>query len=190
MDKYLKLYDNIKYKDKYSFEGRVKIYKNNDIIVDKNNKIVLTGRNYIMQRLFDLPYSSTNAKNEWVPRWFSVGNGAATIDAPFQPTWPTDNDAELYNILPFNDLGGPLYNPTKTKKLIDSISYSAYLTAKFSMTIDYTDCIDTYINEAGLYAAPSEDHNEINFVMLSHVTFPSIPKSNMDKIIIEWFFVF
>ena len=190
MNKHLKLYDNIKYKDKYSVSGRVKIYKNDEIVVDKDNKIVLTGRNYIMQRLFNLQYDVTNARNTWVPRWFSVGNGGATYDAPFQPLWPTDDDAELYNILTFNDDGGPLYNPTKTKKLIDIIEYTAYLTAKFTMTVDYTDCIDTYINEAGLYAAPSEDHNETNFVMLSHVTFPSIPKSGMDKIIIEWFFVF
>jgi hypothetical protein len=190
MNKHLKLYDNIKYKDKYSVSGRVKIYKNDEIVVDKDNKIVLTGRNYIMQRLFNLPYDTTNTTNSWIPRWFSVGNGGATLDAPFQPIWPTDDDEELFNLLVFNNIGGSLYTLDKTKKLVDTLVYTAYLTAKFSMTVDYEDVVDMYINEVGLYAAPSEDSIETNFVMLSHATFPSILKSSMDKIIIEWFFVF
>jgi len=190
LDKSFKIYDTIKYKDKYAFEGKIKVYKNGQVVVDKNNKIVLVGRNYIMQRLFNQAYAPANDKVEWIPRWFSIGSGGAAPDTPFQPIWPTDEDTELFNLIPFNDVGGPLYTLDKTKKLVDSLTYTAYLTAKFTMTVDYEDAVDSYINEVGLYASPSENQDETNFVMLSHATFPSIPKSSMDKISIEWFFVF
>ncbi len=191
MEKNIKLYDSVKTRDKSLLEGHVKIYKNNKLIVDKNNKIVITGRNYLMQRLFNLPYElGVNEKQTWLPRWFSVGSGGASETTPFQPIWPADEDTELYNILVLNPAGGPRYSSDGKKKLIDSVEFSSSLTAKLTMTLDDTDAQDSIINEAGLYVSPTEDITETQFTMFSHVTFPSIPKSSMDSIIIEWFFVF
>lgn len=191
MKKNIKLYDSIKTRDKSLLEGHVKIYKNNELIVDKDNKIVISGRNYLMQRLFNLPYQSgTNEKQNWLPRWFSVGSGGASESAPFQPIWPADEDTELYNIIVMDASGGPRYTINGEKKLIDYVEFSSALTTKLTMTLDDTDAVNSIINEAGLYVSETEEITETNFSLFSHVTFPSIPKSSMDSIIIEWFFVF
>lgn len=191
MKKNIKLYDSVKTRDKSLLEGHVKIYKNNNLVVDKDNKIVFTGRNYLMQRLFNLPYEmGINEKQSWLPRWFSVGSGGASESAPFQPIWPADEDVELYNLIVLNATPGPRYTTNGEKKLIDSVEFSSALTTKLTMTLDDTDAIDSLINEAGLYVSESEEITETEFSLFSHVTFPTIPKSSMDSIIIEWFFIF
>jgi hypothetical protein len=191
MDKSIKLYDSVKTRDKSLLEGQVKIYKNNKLIVNKNNKIVIAGRNYLMQRLFGLPYElGSNEKHAWLPRWFSVGSGGATDTTPFQPIWPTDEDTSLYTTLVLNSEGGAGYADSGNKKLIDSVEFSSVLTAKLTMTVADDDAVDSYINEAGMFVSPTDSTAETNFSLFSHVTFPTIPKSSMDNLIIEWFFIF
>ncbi len=171
-------------------KGRVKIHRNNKLLVDTDNHIVISGRHWLMQRMFGLPFSLETQQQEWLPRWFSVGSGGTALDTPFQPIWPTDNDIELFNPVVMNSAGGERYTTTGVKKLIDGISYESSLTTKITMSLGYEDCINQYINEAGLFISPSEDSTETDFVMFSHVTFPTIPKSNLVELLIEWFFIF
>jgi len=191
------LTEHVKQGDSTSLcKGHVRIfncYKNDNqknLLVDTNNHIVISGRHWLMQRMFGMPYDIEDQKQEWSPSWFSVGDGGASIDTPFQPIWPTDDDVTLFNRLQFNATGGPRYTLDKYYKLVDGISFVAALTAKVTMTVDYADCASHYINEAGLFVAPSQAQDETNFGLFSHVTFPTIPKSDLVKLIIEWYFIF
>ena len=170
--------------------GFIKLYKNNKFLFQTSNHIVKTGRHFLMQRMFGIPYSISDTQEYWTPRWFSVGSGGATMDMPFQPIWPADEDIDLYHRLKFNELGGPRYTTDVYKKLIDSVEYVSYTIAKLTMTIDYDDVPNTYINEAGLFTSLSEDITETNFALFSHVTFPTLPKSDMDSLTLEWYIVF
>ena len=171
-------------------KGRVKIHKNNKLLVDTSNHIVISGRHWLMQRMFGLPFDLQTQQHEWLPTWFSVGSGGASMDNPFQPIWPTDNDIELFNPLTLNSTGGSRYNNNNIKKMIDGVSFESALTTKVTMTLGYEDCAGQYINEAGLFISPSSETTETNFTMFSHVTFPTIPKSNLVELLIEWYFIF
>lgn len=185
--------DRSSYQDNITLcKGHVKIYKNNHLLIEKDNHIVITGRNWLMQRAFGLPFDLENQKHLWSLRWFSLGNGGTAIDAPFQPIWPTDEDVDVFNkiqfVLPTNRTGR--HNEDCYKKLIDGISFESALTTKVTMTVAYDDCVNEYINEAGLFASPTEELVENRFNLFSHVTFPTIPKSNLAELTIEWYFIF
>lgn len=174
-------------------KGKIKIHSNNNLLVETDNHIVITGRHWLMQRMFGLPFNLNTQQQEWLPSWFAVGSGGAAIDSPFQPIWPTDNDIELYHPIEFNAEGGDRYNEERTKKMVDGITFESTLTAKVTMTLNYTDCVNQYINEAGLFISSSvlnEPSIPVEYTMFSHVTFPTIPKSNLVELIIEWFFIF
>ena len=173
-------------------KGKVKIKKNDETILEKDNLIVLSGRHWLMERMFGLPYSLEDQKHLWNISWFSAGSGGATEDAPMHPIWPADEDKDVYYPVDFREidaLNGKV-SSTQRHKLIDSIEFVSYNTAKVTMTIDFEDCEDCYINELGLYSAPSESVDNVLFDMVSHVTFPSIPKSFKDKLVVEWYYVF
>ena len=74
--------------------------------------------------------------------------------------------------------------------MVDSISFPGDLTAKLTMTLDYQDMVDKYINEAGMFVGELLEYTNENFLMFSHVTFPTFPKSIYQKITLEWFFMF
>lgn len=186
----IKLKDRMAYKeDEFLMKGHVIISEGNRIIVEKDNHIVLTGRNWLMQRMFNMPSEPNSNVYTWLPGWFSVGSGGASLDSPFTPIWPTDQDIDLYNTEIFTETG-PLYSTDKKRKLVDSIAFPSDLTAKLSMTLDYNDFSNSYINEAGMFIAPTMTYDNEEFVMFSHVTFPSFPKSQYQKLLIEWYFLF
>ncbi len=181
----------IKNADSTTFcKGRVKIHKNNKLLIDTSNHIVISGRHWLMQRMFGLPFDLSTQQQEWLPNWFSVGSGGASMDNPFQPVWPTDNDIDLFNPLSFNTTGGARYSSDYIKKMIDGVSFESALTTKVTMTLGYDDCAGQYINEAGVFISPTTENTETNFTMFSHVTFPTIPKSNLVELLIEWYFIF
>lgn len=190
LKKNIKMWEN-KTSIQESMKGKI-ILRNQDkdIILQQDNHIVLCGRNYRMQRLCGIPYDINSDMETWVPRWFSLGNGGATSDSPFQPIWPADEDTDVYNHLKFVDTYSARYTVDCYKKLIDSVEYVSYTTVKFTMSIDPEDVANQYINEAGLFAAPSEASTTTDFVMISHSTFPSIPKSDFDSLILEWYYIF
>lgn len=191
MEVFLPLYDRVEKKDMSTFcKGQIKIYSDDELIIDKSNHIVITGRQWLMQRMFGLAYDINNQQQQWSPRWFGLGNGGATLDSPFQPIWPTDNDIDLFKSIEFTNRLTSKYTLDGKKKLIDAISYETPLTAKITMSLNNMDCQDQFLNEAGLYIAPTSNADETEFVLFSHVTFPTIPKSNLVKLLIEWFFIF
>lgn len=191
MNHILTLHDRMRYKpDRFGVGGHVRITdQKNNVIVDKDNHIVITGRQWLMQRMFNMSTSATSDVYTWLPGWFAVGSGGTAKDSPFTPIWPADEDTDLYNPEYFTS-DGPQYSVDKKHKIVDSIEFPNELTAKLTMSLDYEDITDSYINEAGMYVGKSTTYTNTDFVMFSHVTFPSFPKSQYQKLTIEWYFLF
>lgn len=188
------LYDSISCSEKFSgsvnIKGHLNAYKNGVKIIDDDNHIVITGRHYLMQRLFGLAYNLTVDQHLWTPKWFSVGSGGAAMDTPFQQMMPTDEDTGCYHENLFNATGGARYTTNKSKKLIDSIEFVSALSAKMTMTLAESDCVNSYVNEAAFFVSPSENQNETLFSCFSHICFPTFPKGDMDSILFEWYLIF
>lgn len=190
MTETIQLTDKMSYiPDNFFLRGHVTILDGDRKLVDQDNHIVITGRNWLMQRMFNMPSEPNSNLHTWLPGWFSVGSGGASLDSPFTPIWPTDTDTDLYHTEIFTETG-PLYSLDTKHKLVDSISFPSELTAKLTMTLDYKDFADSYINEAGMFLGPTTTYDNTDFVMFSHVTFPSFPKSQYQKLSIEWYFLF
>lgn len=188
----IRLKDTMHYSpDLFNMKGHVTIRDQKDnVLVDKDNHIVLTGRQWLMQRMFNM--SSTTPDSDvysWLPGWFSVGSGGTAQDSPFTPIWPADEDTDLYNPETFTS-DNAQYSVDKKHKIVDSIEFPNELTTKLTMTLDYDDLTDAYLNEAGMFVGKSTTYTNTDFILFSHVTFPSFPKSQYQKLTIEWMFLF
>ena len=190
--KLLSFTDNVKVNDSLGIKGHftMKEIDTGKIIVDKDNHIVINGRSWLMQKMFGMPLSQDIETFNWVPGWFSMGSGGCAVDAPFIPIWPTDTDDNLFNPESFGRTGGQYCAADDRFKMIDSVSFPNNLTAKLVMTLDYKDLTDKYINEAGMFIGETTTYSNTNFLMFSHVTFPTYYKSIYQKVSIEWFFKF
>ena len=68
--------------------------------------------------------------------------------------------------------------------------------ALFHLVLDFDDCpysapyLGVKLNELALYASPTEDPEEENFVMFSRYCFPTKFKSNDEKYIFLWYIYF
>lgn len=180
--------------DLVKFRGFVRIKKNDNLVFEGSNHIVLTGRHWLLQRTFNLPYTpTTDAQQNWLPLWFSVGSGGATEDNPFQNIFPTDEDINVYTPVKLVDTTDPVvapYSDTYYKKRISSYSADSYLSLKCVLEVTYDEAVDEYINEVGIFVAPTNLITETSFAMLSHITFPSISKTNLDQLTFEWYYIF
>ena len=198
----LRLKDRMTYPDdNLSFcnmRGHVTIKdENGHVLVDKDNHIVKSGRRWLMQRMFDLSITKDSNEKDYLPGWFSIGNGGAALDTPFNNIWPTDDDVGLYNPLKFdadtehNDSSVSLISENRYFKRITTTSFPSDLTAKITMEIDYKDFAGEYFNEAGMFLSYTDEKtNETSYLMFSHVTFPTMPKSQYQKLLVEWYFIF
>jgi hypothetical protein len=186
--------DNVKLNESFmGIKGHFKMtdFDTGKTIVDKDNHIVITGRSWLMQKMFGMPLTQDSETYKWTPAWFSVGSGGCAMDSPFIPIWPTDTDEDLFEPEPFgNTEGGQYCSSNNNFKLVDSISFPSNLSAKMTMTLDYKDLTDKYINEAGMFIGEVAEYSNTKFIMFSHVTFPTYYKSIYQKISIEWFFKF
>lgn len=184
--------DNVKVNESFGIQGHFKMTEvdTGKVIVDKNNHIVINGRSWLMQKMFGMPLSSDVDSHNWTPGWFSMGSGGCAVDTPFIPIWPTDTDDNLFSPEAFGTTNGQYCETDNRFKLIDSISFPSNLSAKLTMTLDYKDLTDKYINEAGMFIGEIAEYTNTKFIMFSHVTFPTYYKSIYQKVSIEWFFKF
>ena len=180
------------FSDKINLKGHIRItdFDTKKIIVDTDNHIVISGRRWLMQRMFNMPITQDSNAHTWLPGWFGIGSGGASVDAPFIPIWPTDDDTSLFYPEEFSQEGAQYSATNHLYKMVDSISFPNDLTAKLTMTLDYQDMVDKYINEAGMFVGEVLEYTNENFLMFSHVTFPTFPKSIYQKLTLEWFFMF
>lgn len=174
---------------KIKMNTRVEIYKNDELLYTTENLIVLTGRNWLMQRVFNMDYDSSNTKSLYTPRWFALGGGSTSPDMLFQPLWPSKWDKDVWVPLNFAPVRGPKHNFDRTKKLIDNVTFTGFTTAQLTLMVDTNELSGCNINEAAIFV--SDDDNDTNdFVMFSHVTFPTFHKSAADNFKIMWYYLF
>lgn len=152
---FVKLYDTIKTLDKINSnkEYKTKVTfinpNNGNVLFETSNLVLLSGREFILRKLFGLPYEDesvgdTTKDLEQLNRRlicaYGVGDGGTSLAAPRIPTYPSPADTGLSNAINFNTLtltadelkqqyaiyadfsttGKPnVYNATK-KRLIDT----------------------------------------------------------------------
>lgn len=181
-----------------------------ELLDHNHNHIVLNGRRWLMQRAVGSSMLETPDQHTYTLNWFGLGEGGANSSDPLNPLYTPDNTEELTAPIPIKgsvetegftyDLSG--YHKTFQK---DEDGRNAQMTfsavnsealALFHLVVDYNDCpyttpnLGVKISEMALYASPTEERTETNFVMFSRYCMPIKYKSYSDKNIFLWFIYF
>lgn len=193
------------------------IYENRDgrreVLDLDHNHIVLCGRKWLMQRAVGGSMSEEIIEDvapphEWAIRWFGTGQGGANTSDAFSPFYTPDQQVDLIEPL-------KLFRTYKTdfkyaddgrKKTFEKYEHlnaqmkfdviNSEVVALFHLILDFDDCpydapyLGVKINELALYASPSEDPDEKNFVMFSRYCFPTKFKSIDEKYTFLWYIYF
>ena len=199
-DHYDRLKDSVFYgRDSGSIKGVVSIYEQNKkenvkrLLNRGNNLIVYGGREVLVERLLNADRDSSNPHKDLFIAWVGVGNGAATVDDPFNPTLASLDNTDLANPLIVNP-SKPEYADGGKKIPVQSVSFkqdplfdNRWLIGVVQATIAPDDIPNTMINEVGLYLSNSSVPAEASvFVLFARYTFPSILKTDTFEVVIEW----
>jgi len=194
-------------RDKIDPKGFVKVIEEDLVTgkkkqISKSNLVVYVGRELLIQKLFGV-------RNVNVPTlvgenlyWLEVGQGGAPSGNPFNPTPPDLTDTSLADRVPLSntqdntltDLSGGFYY----KRHINSFDYqadpnnnSAYVIALVQASLTENHAIGYSINEAALYTSENDDvNNPGHFSMYSRITFPTILKTDTNRITFYWYLYF
>lgn len=178
-----------------------------ELINDNNNHIVLVGRKWLMQRAIGASINA-DSQNDWFIQWFGIGNGGTNASDPLNPLYTSDTKTDLsspikiYNSYSngytYSDNGYKKtfkkYNGNNAQMKFDTTTNEVI--ALFHLVVDYNDCpyeapkLGVSINELALYASPSENSSEENFIMFSRYCMPTKYKSNSDKLSFLWYLYF
>lgn len=172
----------------------------NKILQIRKNLVVRSGREFILRKMFGMPYTSENVSqlNERVINLFGIGTGGTPVADPFNPISPTPADAELNSAVPFRiaNTANPLpvgdvpkyadgrlvgadtsfFKKTFTDKVIvkDDINDDYY--TKISLDINSLDARGHLISELALYTSRSPAANQYaDFKIATRVTFQTEP---------------
>lgn len=198
LDDTLKTTDNYT-KNKNSFS----IFNiDNEEIFRGYNVVVDMGRLLNLQNIFKLNIDNSVSLHE-TPRLFvscfSIGDGAATLEALSTPVLPSITDEALFNRVPFyagdltriyeeEDDKKPRYWSSTNLKDFTSILYKHDVStnemyAEITLRIGMSEALGKNINEVGLYMAEHTIDGtgtitgKTNFKLFSKFTFASLPKS-------------
>ena len=179
-----------------------------ELVSDDHNHIVLVGRKWLMQRAVGSSLDENNQCN-WFINWFGLGCGGANTSDPLNPLYTPDNQLDLANPIKIhnnNYYEGYTYTNDEYKKTFKKynntnaqLKYDPTtneVVALFHLIVEYKDCpyeapkLGVTINEMALYASPTQNSNEENFVMFSRYCMPSKYKSYTDKYYFLWFIYF
>jgi len=176
-------------------------YFNKKKLVSKSNLVVTCGREIIAQRSFNVQNENLIATPSYFIGWLGVGDGGANISDPFDPVSPENGNIELANEISLSTSStsyGDLRTGNYYKKQIDSVTYeqdpyndNKWLIAKVQATLNALDCIDSQINELGLFMATSllAGHSG-PFFLFARVTMATIVKEAGRQFIISWHLFF
>lgn len=173
-----------------------------------HNHIVLTGRKWIMQRAVGGSLGATPGQHEWILNWFGCGEGGANSADPLNPLYTSDQQEDLIKpITILNNYSADFkyaddgkkkslqkFNGINAQMKYDTIN--SEVVALFHIILDYADCpyelpyMGVKINELALYASPTGDASEDEFVMFSRYCFPTKYKSFKDKYTFLWYIYF
>ena len=188
--------------DWMSFKGHVTIYKilpdkSREIVVDKDNLVVYTGREWVLSRIFNINNSNITPTKDYAINWISFGSGGAPTSDPFNPTPPESTDTSITEItVDANDSNLyqgkkiPLQKTEYSTTLEfqkDSSMDNKYLMLVVSCLLNENQANDELINEAALWISNTNVATTANsFTMFSHVTFPTFKKTSNFKYLINW----
>jgi len=169
--------------------GRPKIYdlKSGKLLADEENLVVLTGREFLAQKLSSLTPNSVYDLRQHEIRYFGIGSGGAS---GLVASDPQDTDVDLASPIKFSetgistssnnyryisngylkriqtvgdDISGSIQIVEETHEVNTStglITVDKFTTIKFTLIIEETEPVNKpfTFNEAGLYAVKYDDN--------------------------------
>ena len=181
--------------------GFVEVYEN-EKLVDKQNLVVYSGREWMAERVHGFNNLNTPASFNSSICSLGIGNGGAPVGDPLSPISPIATDTNLINEVPISSTDSTYYdfrNGFYYKHPFDSIEFlqdadndNKWLVAKISTTIGYEDANGYNINEAGLFIGTDRVGGgyEAPFVLFSRVTFETLVKKNSKEFMFLWYLYF
>jgi len=201
-------------------KGWVEIWEEDPItgkkkLLNKSNLIVYLGREFVVQRIFDVENTlgQTAAANAGQPfpkkdeflYWMGFGSGGVRPADPLVPTPPTLTDTELNSLVmvsatdssaaDYHVAGGDYPQTGFYKYPFDNVEFERdynnedkWLIGKVTTTMGTTLCNGKQISEAGLYSAASRNPGYSGqFSLFARVTFPTLIKTVDRRIIFIWY---
>jgi len=205
----VKLYDKTLNKERLkSVAGEVSIKvinKNGEIEdIQKQNTVVIVGRNAMFQKLTDVIHTITDENGNnvtdarpYILNFFCIGSGGAPSSDPFNPVSPNQSDTKLASYIYIGDPSTSITND-KTHKLVDSKTFTNDTTMLVTFTIDFSEANPNefgngnavFINEAGLSLGNVADSSADSFILFTRATFSTIEKTPDRKLEFEWYLYF
>ena len=169
-------------------------------LIDFNpNHIVLTGRKWLMQRAINASMDETPQQANYYINWFGIGSGGANSSDIMTPLYTPDQQESLNNPIKIyrSFQEGFKYSSDGYRKTFLKFdnknaqmkydNVNSEVVALFHLILDFNDCpyempsLGVLINELALYASPSENEDETNYIMFSRYCLPSKYKTNRDR---------
>lgn len=174
----------------------------NAILQVRKNLVIRPGREFILRKMFQLPYASESVAqlDQRVINLFGIGTGGTPLADPFNPIAPTPADPELSNAVAFRiaNASSPLPVGDVTKYAdgrvsgADTLFYKKAFTTqtlvlddatddyynKITLDINSLDARGQLISELALYSARVTAPNTYtDFKIATRVTFQTEPLS-------------
>jgi hypothetical protein len=174
-------------------------------LINKSNLIVYQGREFVVQRIFDVEnLDATPTKDEFL-YWMGFGSGGVRPADPLVPTPPTLTDTDLNSLVmisatdssaaDYHVAGGDYPDTGFYKYPFDKVEYERdynnedkWLIGKITTTLGTALANGSQISEAGLYSAESRNPGYSGqFSMFARVTFPTLIKTVDRRIVFIWY---
>lgn len=174
-------------------------------LLNKSNLIVYQGREFIVQRIFDVTNpSATPTKDEFL-YWMGFGSGGVRPADPLVPTPPTLTDIDLNALVmvsatdsssaDYHVAGGDYPETGNYKYPFDNVEFERdfnnedkWLIGKITTTLGTALANGKLISEAGLYTAASRSPGyNGQFSLFARVTFPTLIKTIDRRIVFIWY---
>ena len=166
-----------------------------EILFKRRNLVVRNGREFLLRKAFNLPYTSETA-TQLGARYlclFGIGSGGTPVSSPFQPIAPTPADQDLNTKVAFRNAttanplpdadklkyfdtaavnGGTAYYKktfTSTNMVMDTAADSYYV--KTTLEINELDARGSLISEIGMFTARVENGAYNDIKLFSRITF-------------------
>jgi len=191
-------------------KGWVEIWEQDPVtgkkkLLSKSNLIVYLGREFIVQRIFDVNNASATPTKDEFLYWIGFGSGGVNPADPLVPTPPTLTDSNLNSLVmisatdssaaDYHVVGGDYPKTGYYKYPFDVVEFERdynnedkWLVGKITMTLGTALANGEQISEAGLYTAASRSPGYGGaFNLFARVTFPTLIKTVDRRIIFIWY---
>lgn len=174
-------------------------------LINKSNLIVYLGREFIVQRIFDVDNASATPTKDEFLYWMGFGSGGVRPADPLVPTPPTLTDTDLNSLVmisatdssaaDYHVAGGDYPKTGFYKYPFDNVEFERdynnedkWLIGKITTTMGTALCNGEQISEAGLYTAESRSPGYSGqFSLFARVTFPTLIKTVDRRIVFIWY---